>query len=393
METFKIEIGITPPSSPELSASDSDIISDDGIDEFSLDGSHHSSTPASSAGSQNPVASPNPAVQDLKSRSPLGRLLQAYTAANGGHHKGTEGLRQKILDYIHKNAVTVADVKLLIPKYENEYGFINKLVSAFGFHCAAKHVSEMDKEAVLLHILMHSDERANIYERVHARIAECAKMMNVKPRQLRAQCEKRRHEQREQQKQEQERAKRMLEFPAYMRQPVSTPNIFPLRATSWAQMYLEIYGMSWAEVRCLGKNTEASTAFEEPWVPKPDFATTGPLLPQVLYKRRKPKVNVPSKEALGGAYALMCLAPADWVTPNDWHYHDHLAKKATAMDGGLFGRDDDEKARVKLPSRKTVQAPSKSGLREQGEVAIVEMPVPSFNPRADRAGLNFLYEG
>ncbi|KAJ4351634.1 uncharacterized protein N0V89_006977 [Didymosphaeria variabile] len=392
LEPVVIEIELTPPSSPEPSGPDSDLDSDDGFDELILDGSRRSSTAATSANSQTSVASSSPAVQELKSRSLLGELLHAYACAEHGHHKGkpADGPRHKIIDYIHKNAVTVADVKLLIPKYNNDFGFINKLVSALGFHCAGGHVSEGDKEMIFLHILTHADERSSLYERVHARIKHCENAMMKTPHKFRAQCEKRRNEQREQQREQQEqaqeRAKRMSEFPKHMLAPVSNPDIFPFGATSMAQMYVDVYGMGWDEVRRLGKHTETSKPFEEPWVLKPNFATTVPLLPRSLYKKSRPKVNIPSKDALKGAYALQCLAPTDWVMPNDWHYRDHLAKRATARDGGHLDRGDGEKVRVKLPSRITAQASSKSGVRAEGEVANVKMPMPDFMIRLVEVG-------
>jgi hypothetical protein len=375
------EIGLTPPSSPELSDSDRDLDSDDETDEFSLDDAETISTTdifstadtfstsGTSVTSQATVEPPSPAVQARKPLSPLEGLLYAYsTAKDGSQPKFLElTARQKVIDYIHTNAVNPPDVKLLIPAYNGDCGFINKLVAAIGYHAAADRIPEAEKEAILTHIFTHANE--DVYARVHARIELC--QGNMKRRVNRVERRAALQMQCEQQAQAQRLAHRIQEFPPHLRVRVTNPELLPAGATSVAQMYVEVMGLTWDEVRQLGqRQTEVVVDVLEP-----SFATTRPVFDaSCLDVGAQPRVKIPSKGARDGECAL---EPVECFTTKRWKYSDRLGKRATVPDGDLFARDECAPIRARPPPAELT--------------SWVEMPRPAFVLRADYRGrLNFL---
>ncbi|KAF2451797.1 hypothetical protein P171DRAFT_12038 [Karstenula rhodostoma CBS 690.94] len=203
--------------------------SDDEIDELSLDYSQTSSAPNSYASSQTSLGSRSLAVREPKPLSVLGQLLNAYRAAK--RNKGV--MRQSVIDHIHSNAVSLADVQLLTPDYKHDYGFINKLSSTIAYHCAAGRISDADKETIFTHIFTHDDERSDVYNRVHARIEHFQK--NMKHLHT-AQRNRTLREKQERQQEEQSLATRIQEFPAHLRAPVPNPEFLPIGATTVADI-------------------------------------------------------------------------------------------------------------------------------------------------------------
>lgn len=59
-----------------------------------------------------------------------------------------------IVQHLHDNPVTVADVKLLIPRYKRCYPIANKLSTNIALHYTHGRISTADKEAMLQHILL-----------------------------------------------------------------------------------------------------------------------------------------------------------------------------------------------------------------------------------------------
>lgn len=294
VEPFIIEIDLTPPSTPQLSYSESDLDLADEIDELSLDCSETSSAPDSYASSQTSLESLSPAVQKPKPLSVLGQLLEAYRNAKGDIKKTA---RQGVIDYIHSSAVGLADVELLIPAYNHDKGFIHKLVSALGHHCATGRIPNAEKEAIFTRIFTHGDDESDVYNRIHARIKHFQKTLkhlqkNQGDRAFRVQQERR--------QQEQTLAKRIQEFPLQLREPVPKPEFLPIGATTVAEIYVKLLGLKWDEVRhfktpsALAKLQSCDTMD----VSEPSFAATRPSLSLGAEGMDSPpKVNIPPKEA------------------------------------------------------------------------------------------------
>ncbi|KAL5406775.1 hypothetical protein PMIN03_007572 [Paraphaeosphaeria minitans] len=390
VEPFFIEINLTPPSSPELSDPDSDLDSDDEIDDFSPYGSGTSSASGPCASSQTSLESTSPAVEALKPLSVLGRLLNDNSDAKGATKKLA---RESVIDHIHHNAASLADVKLLIPDYNYDKGFIKKLVSALGYHCAAGRISDADKEAIFTNILIHGGDQSDVYNCLHARINHFQKTLKHLQYTQRNRTSR---ELQENQKREQTIKKRIQEFPAHLRVPADNPEFLPTGATAVAEIYAKLLGLSWDDVRSftppswLTKQASSDTVD----ILGSRFASSVPLFsPFNKDSALRPMVNIPSKEAHGSMHAF---EPVEWLATKQETCYARLGKKCTVDGGGTIDRDLCPPIRAKLlsASRMVKMPPSDSmpgAFRNSmdGEMVRVMMPQPGFVLRADRGKLNF----
>lgn len=326
VEEFIIEL--TPPSSPELSDydTDSELESEEEIENYSLDGFESSSsyvtarscsssrtflTSLSRQNSQTDIhgdaqqvehhpepqsqrdldVQPEPEVQNehevqqepadqYEEPSPLFQPLEALRVAilEQQSPRIIEGIRQVILNYLHREVATLADVQLLVPKYSYDTGITNKLVTNLGYNCTGIRIPEA-KMTLIREYLFTSAEKIppapmspqywrfqlfsnHPYRLLDAVEAKCKQFRRgmvsnrrsqqiTHRQQLRAEAaEAPQHRLTRRQIEDQ-----IKEFPLHMQIPAEVPDLLPIGASSAAEIYLKIHGFSWAETEALGDST------------------------------------------------------------------------------------------------------------------------------------------
>jgi hypothetical protein len=326
VEEFIIEL--TPPSSPELSDYDteSELESNEDIEEFSLDGSDSSYsyvtarsrfssrtflTSLSRQESQTDMhgddqqvehhpdpeaqrvldVQPEPEVQNepevqqepedqYEEPSPLFQPLEALRVAilEQQSPRIIERIRQVILNYLHREVATLAEVQLLVPEISHDTGITNKLVTNLGYNYAGFRIPEA-KMTLIREYLFTSAEKIppaprspqywrfqlfgnhpyRLLDAVETKCEQFRKSMVTNRlsqqithrQQLRAEAaEAPQHRLTRQQIQDQ-----IKEFPLHMQISAEIPDLLPIGASSAAEIYVKIHGFSWAETEALGDST------------------------------------------------------------------------------------------------------------------------------------------
>ncbi|KAF2788922.1 hypothetical protein K505DRAFT_366046 [Melanomma pulvis-pyrius CBS 109.77] len=103
--------------------------------------------------------------------SPLAPLLHAHSTARRSSLAAAESA---ILDYLHANPVTPADVDLLVPGFNRVFAVTNKLATNIALFHARGRISSAEKEEMLVRLLWEGDERAVVFERAKERIERFA---------------------------------------------------------------------------------------------------------------------------------------------------------------------------------------------------------------------------
>lgn len=343
-EPFIIEL--SPPSSPEVSdcePDDEDCKSDgDSVNELNNEPSVDLSLTSSATDTDEIPTKTSRSLyltyKDHEPHSPLVTLLQAYRTADRYSQQNVPATvwRKKIIDYLHHNTVTIADVKVLIPAYNHDRGFTKKLISIIGYRCASGKISDPEREGILTHIFTCGDVATNVYERIHESIEH---FKNAHNRKNNYQQERQHWEtELEQQQQLQMLQKRVQSFPDHMRRPVLNPEFLPVGAASYAQMYAEVYGMYWEEVRMLGSGKLSEDVTHEP-KPEQESVPVRKSLADV-----PPEVNNSSMNVHGPEYTAGCAKRklTGKKANEGLQYRDTVARKPTVEDGGLFDRPKGE---------------------------------------------------
>ena len=137
----------------------SDIFSDfDDESNFDSDAESESSLGAESESVPESVPPPTPL-------SPLALLVNAYNTCP------SSSTEKNIVDYLHSKPMTPAGVELLVPAFNRVFTVTNKLATNIGFFYARSQISEDDKEAMLVHLMLKGDWKGVVFDRTNERIA------------------------------------------------------------------------------------------------------------------------------------------------------------------------------------------------------------------------------
>lgn len=232
--TFVIDLE-TPPSSPEIEAEESD----DEVEEFEL----------------NAEPTPECTSMIMPPRQPtkLERLVDSLrnAKAHGLSANNQSALEQLIMDHLHTNPVTVADVELLIPAFNRRFSLTNKLAINIGLFHSRGHISASSLEAMQLHILAQGDPHNVVFTRVGEKLErfqrektarEMTHMRSSKARRFydRRQLNERETQLRRAEKEKRDVEQRLRSMPEEWHQPVENASFLPYGVNTTAELFAEL---------------------------------------------------------------------------------------------------------------------------------------------------------
>lgn len=315
----------TPPSSPELTDSDSeaDSESDSGsnIEELSLEESNTSTdhTDHTTLGSDTADQQVSePALQDEPSE--LGKLINTWEKAKEARASVDQISKDRcaVLNHLHHQAITLADLRLLVPRLFPDHGLMNKLANNIAYHSSRGIISPADKEAMLMYILTADSNtgyrESKAFWRYEFQTAPQLRVYNIvheKLKQFKDLAAERGHKKTQghdvqhnvEAEQQEKHAREIAKFPPRLRLRPENPDLLPLGATSMAQMYVEIMDLTWDDVRKMSRTRapiKAAVPLLKPAEPTLKdtmrfFATTKPIFTYVIAAKKDARVNFPPK--------------------------------------------------------------------------------------------------
>ncbi|KAJ4376179.1 hypothetical protein N0V83_001460 [Neocucurbitaria cava] len=155
-----------------------------------------------------------------------------------------------IIEYLHVNAATLADVEALIPAMNSNTRIMGKLATNIGWHRSRGTISNAETEQILAHILTNGDLEGAMFERTK----KCIKRNESPHGQRIAMMQADEYD--NQAAWEAERRWKTMPRQLRVRQE---HELLPAGCTCLADVYAYIYCMTWSGVLALNKIKRAST--------------------------------------------------------------------------------------------------------------------------------------
>lgn len=161
----------------------------------------------------------------------------------------TSSSESALLDYLHRVSVTVSDVEAMIPALNHNTRIMRKLALNIGWHRAQDHITELELEEMLIHILGQGDRGHELFEQTKARVTYHLDEA------VRNDVQKREREERQRRRAEEE-AQRAQSWAQLCRRPAAVRGKKPAELIGTAQLQgeyqynsaLETPSRSWAQV-------------------------------------------------------------------------------------------------------------------------------------------------
>ncbi|KAH7092107.1 hypothetical protein FB567DRAFT_516495 [Paraphoma chrysanthemicola] len=183
---------------------------------------------------------------------------------------GSQASEHALITYLHNYAVTLPEAEALISILCKNIDIMNRLATNIGFFYARGCISSHDLEQLLIHIFTHDDAQSSLFQLTtsrieHFRIEEArSSLSNLTPKQ------KQRHQQHEDLLRQRQINKttraarhRWQEFPPAHRETASSA-FLPLGCCSIADIYSDLDGMSWTQVRGIEQVNAAARNIKPP---------------------------------------------------------------------------------------------------------------------------------
>ncbi|KAF1849395.1 uncharacterized protein K460DRAFT_354247 [Cucurbitaria berberidis CBS 394.84] len=188
------------------------------------------------------------APQPLGAKQTVSSLLAVL--ASQAQQNSVFSSESSIINYMYSNAITPADVEVLIPAMINNFNIMDKLALNIGWNHFRGYISEIEIDQILAHILAKGDYQNLMFEATKAQIE--LHRPRHHPRDANAKAKE------HAKKAARESQNRRKNMPAIYKQP-SVAGTLPYGCTTLADVYADVYGMTWSQVLQISDRTKASS--------------------------------------------------------------------------------------------------------------------------------------